>query len=135
MKDGAIVCNSGHFNVEIDLTGLKSMTKKRREIRDFTTEYLLKNGKRVYVLGDGRLINLAAAEGHPPSVMDMSFANQALCIEYMAKMKKQLAIDVYPVPSAIDAMIAKEKLASMNVAIDTLTREQKKYLASWDMGT
>jgi adenosylhomocysteinase len=135
MKDGAIVCNSGHFNVELDLTGLQSMTKKKREIREFTTEHVLKNGKRIYVLGEGRLINLAAAEGHPPSVMDMSFANQALALEYMAKRKKQLPIDVYPVPKMIDEMIAKEKLAAMNVSIDTLTREQKKYLASWEMGT
>jgi adenosylhomocysteinase len=135
MKDGAIVCNSGHFNVEIDLPGLESMTKTKRQIRPFTMEYVLRNGKRINVLGDGRLINLTAAEGHPSSVMDMSFANQALSIEYMVKRKKPLAVEVYPVPTVIDKMIAREKLAAMNIPIDTLTREQKKYLASWDMGT
>ncbi len=135
MKDGAIVCNSGHFNVELDLAGLAGMTKKKRKIRAFTMEHVLKNGKRIYVLGEGRLINLAAAEGHPSSVMDMSFANQALSIEYMVKRKNRLPVDVYPVPTQIDKQISKEKLASMGIAIDTLTREQKKYLASWDMGT
>ncbi len=135
MKDGAIVCNSGHFNVEIDLAELERMTKSKRQIRPFTMEHVLKNGKRINILGDGRLINLAAAEGHPSSVMDMSFANQALSIEYMVKRKKSFPVQVYPVPTAIDKMIAKEKLAAMNIAIDTLTREQKKYLASWDMGT
>ena len=135
MKDGAIVCNSGHFNVEIDLPALESLAKSKRQIHPFTTEYVLKNGKRINLLGDGRLINLVAAEGHPPSVMDMSFANQALCIEYMVTRKKTLPVEVYPVPTAIDKLIAKEKLAAMNIAIDTLTREQKKYLASWDMGT
>jgi adenosylhomocysteinase len=135
MKDGAIICNSGHFNVEIDLPGLQSMTKRKRQIRPFTMEYVLKNGKRINVLGDGRLINLAAAEGHPSSVMDMSFANQALSIEYMVNRKKALPVEVYPVPSVIDEMIAKDKLATMNISIDTLTREQKKYLASWEMGT
>jgi adenosylhomocysteinase len=135
MKDGAIISNSGHFNVEIDLPGLKSMTKSKRQIRPFTMEHVLKSGKKINVLGDGRLINLAAAEGHPPSVMDMSFANQALSIEYMVKRGRTLPVDVYPVPEVIDKMIAKEKLATMNIAIDTLTREQKKYLASWEMGT
>ena len=135
MKDGAIVCNSGHFNVEIDLPGLQSMTKSKRQVRPFTMEYVLKTGKRINVLGEGRLINLAAAEGHPSSVMDMSFANQALSIEYMVKRKKTLPVEVYPVPAVIDKMIAKDKLATMNVAIDTLTPEQKKYLASWEMGT
>ncbi|MBW1677900.1 MAG: adenosylhomocysteinase [Deltaproteobacteria bacterium] len=135
MKDGAIVCNSGHFNVEIDLPGLQSLTQRKRQIRPFTVEYVLKNGKRINLLGDGRLINLAAAEGHPSSVMDMSFANQALSIEYMVKRKKTLPVEVYPVPAVIDKMIAKEKLATMNIFIDALTSEQKKYLASWDMGT
>lgn len=135
MKDGAIVANSGHFNVELDLTGLGSLAKSRRRIRPFVEEYVLKNGRRINVLGDGRLINLAAAEGHPSSVMDMSFANQALSIEYMVKLKKPLPKDVYPVPEAIDQQIAREKLAAMGVAIDKLTPEQKKYLASWDMGT
>jgi len=135
MKDGAIVANSGHFNVELDLDGLKSITKSHRIIRPFVEEYMLENGKRINVLGEGRLINLAAAEGHPSSVMDMSFANQALSIEYMVKSKKKLEKDVYPVPEKIDKAIAKEKLASMNVKIDKLTAEQTKYLASWDMGT
>ena len=135
MKDGAIVANSGHFNVELDLSGLGELAKTRRRIRPFVEEYVLKNGRRINVLGDGRLINLAAAEGHPSSVMDMSFANQALSIEYMVKLKKPLPKDVYPVPPAIDQQIAREKLAAMGVAIDKLTPEQKKYLASWDMGT
>jgi adenosylhomocysteinase len=135
MKDGAIVCNSGHFNVELDLKGLKSLTKSIRVIRPFVEEYLLRNGRRINVLGEGRLINLAAAEGHPSSVMDMSFANQALCIEYMVKGKKTLSKNVYPVPELIDKRIAREKLAAMGVAIDRLTAEQKKYLASWTMGT
>ena len=135
MKDGAIVANSGHFNVELDLEGLKSITKTHRIIRPFVEEYMLENGKRINVLGEGRLINLAAAEGHPSSVMDMSFANQALSIEYMVKSKKKFEKDVYPVPEEIDKAIAKEKLASMNVKIDNLTAEQKKYLASWSMGT
>ncbi len=135
MKDGAIVANSGHFNVELDLSGLASLATSRRLIRPFVEEYVLKNGRRVNVLGDGRLINLAAAEGHPSSVMDMSFANQALSIEYMVMLKKPLAKDVYPVPEAIDQQIAREKLAAMGVGIDKLTPEQKKYLASWEMGT
>ena len=135
MKDGAIVANSGHFNVELDLPGLGELAKSRRRIRPFVEEYVLKNGRRINVLGDGRLINLAAAEGHPSSVMDMSFANQALSIEYMVKLKKPLPKDVYPVPEAIDQQIAREKLAAMGVVIDKLTPEQKKYLASWDMGT
>jgi adenosylhomocysteinase len=135
MKDGAIVANSGHFNVELDLEGLRSITKSHRIIRPFVEEFMLKNDKRINVLGDGRLINLAAAEGHPSSVMDMSFANQALSIEYMVKRKKTFKKDVYPVPEEIDKAIAKEKLATMNVKIDKLTAEQKKYLASWSMGT
>jgi adenosylhomocysteinase len=135
MKDGAIISNSGHFNVELDLDGLATLAKKRRMIREFVEEYLLKDGRRINVLGDGRLINLAAAEGHPSSVMDMSFANQALSIEYMVKLKKSLPLDVYPVPQKIDTAIAKEKLAAMGTKIDRLTPEQKKYLASWDMGT
>jgi adenosylhomocysteinase len=135
MKDGAIVANSGHFNVELDLPGLAGLSKSRRLIRPFVEEYVLKSGRRVNVLGDGRLINLAAAEGHPSSVMDMSFANQALSIEYMVKLKKPLARNVYPVPEAIDQQIAREKLAAMGVAIDRLTPEQRKYLASWELGT
>ena len=135
MKDGAIVCNSGHFNVELDLDGLASVTTARRMIRDFVEEYTLKNGKRVNVLGEGRLINLAAAEGHPADVMDMSFANQALGAEYMLKNATSLQKTVYPVPQAIDREIARLKLEAMNISIDTLTPEQEKYLASWEMGT
>jgi adenosylhomocysteinase len=135
MKDGAIVSNSGHFNVELDLDGLESITKSKRTIRPFVEEHTLENGKRINVLGEGRLINLAAAEGHPSSVMDMSFANQALCIEYMVNSAKRLGNNVYPVPEKIDKAIAKEKLMSMNVKIDRLTSEQKKYLASWSIGT
>ena len=135
MKDGAMVANSGHFNVELDLDGLKQIAKSRRIIRPFVEEFVLKNGRRINVLADGRLINLAAAEGHPSSVMDMSFANQALSLEYMVKLKKPLEKDVYPVPQRIDKMIAKEKLAAMGVTIDRLTAEQKQYLASWQLGT
>jgi len=135
MKDGAIVANSGHFNVELDLDGLNSIAKSRRLIRPFVEEFKLQNGRRINVLGDGRLINLAAAEGHPSSVMDMSFANQSLSIEHMVKLKKPLDKKVYPVPEKIDKMIAKEKLAAMGVSIDRLTPEQRQYLASWTMGT
>jgi adenosylhomocysteinase len=135
MKDGAIVANSGHFNVELDLDGLNGISKSRRVIRPFVEEFKLKNGKRINLLGDGRLINLAAAEGHPSSVMDMSFANQSLSVEYMVKLKKPLEKKVYPVPEKIDKMIAKEKLAAMGISIDRLTPEQKQYLASWTMGT
>ncbi len=135
MKDGAIVSNSGHFNVELDLEGLESITKSRRIIRPFVEEYVLENDKRINVLGDGRLVNLAAAEGHPSSVMDMSFANQALSIEYMVESKTSLGNDVYPVPMEIDMAIAKEKLTAMGVKIDRLTAEQRAYLASWSMGT
>ena len=135
MKDGAIVANSGHFNVELDLVELERISKSRRVIRPFVEEFALKNGRRINVLGEGRLINLAAAEGHPSSVMDMSFANQALSIEFMVKNKKPLAKMVYPVPEKIDQQIAKEKLAAMGTQIDRLTAEQRKYLASWNIGT
>jgi adenosylhomocysteinase len=135
MKDGAIVANSGHFNVELDLEGLSSIAASHRLLRPFVEEFVLKNGHRINVLGEGRLINLAAAEGHPSSVMDMSFANQALCIEYMVKNKATLAKTVHPVPEKIDQQIAKEKLAAMGTKIDKLTPQQKKYLASWSMGT
>ncbi len=135
MKDGAIVCNSGHFNVELDLDGLSMATQARRFIRDFVEEYKLVNQKRVYVLGEGRLINLASAEGHPSSVMDMSFANQALCAEYMVKNAKELKKDVYGVPADIDKEIARLKLESLGIYIDILTEEQDKYLNSWEMGT
>lgn len=135
MKDGAIFCNSGHFNVEISVDALKKMATSRRIIRDFVEEYTMKNGKRIYLLGEGRLINLAAAEGHPSAVMDMSFANQALCAEYMAKNYKKLEKKVYRVPEKIDTAIARLKLKSMSIKIDTLTPAQKKYLQSWEMGT
>ncbi len=135
MKDGAIVANSGHFNVELDLEGLSGIAASHRLIRPFVEEYVLKNGRRINVLGEGRLINLAAAEGHPSSVMDMSFANQALCVEYMVKNKAVLANTVHPVPEYIDRRIAKEKLEAMGAKIDKLTPQQKKYLASWSLGT
>jgi adenosylhomocysteinase len=135
MKDGAILANSGHFNVEIDLEGLKRISTRRRTIRDFVEEFRLRNGKKVYVLGEGRLINLAAAEGHPSSVMDMSFANQAMAVEFIVKSRGKLAKKVYGVPPEIDQEIARLKLASMGVQIDTLTPLQKKYLSSWEMGT
>ena len=135
MKDGAIVSNSGHFNVEIDLDSLEQMSTDRRPIRDFVEEFTLADGRHIYVLGEGRLINLAAAEGHPSSVMDMSFANQALCSEYLAKNYATLKKQVYRVPLEIDKNIARLKLASMGVDIDALTPEQVKYLNSWEMGT
>jgi len=135
MKDGAIVANSGHFNVELNLEGLAKITKCSRAIRDFVQEHTLKNGKRIYVLAEGRLVNLAAAEGHPSSVMDMSFANQALSAEYLVQKGKTLKKEVYPVPADIDEMIARLKLKSMGIRIDTLTAEQKEYLASWEAGT
>jgi len=135
MKDGAIVANSGHFNVELDLKGLEKITRAKRTIRDFVEEHTLTNKKRIYVLGEGRLINLAAAEGHPSSVMDMSFANQSLSCEHLVKQGKKLKKQVYRVPDQIDAAIADIKLAAMGVKIDRLTKEQKHYLESWEMGT
>ncbi len=135
MKDGAIVANSGHFNVELDLEGLETVTKERRTIREYVEEYLLENERRIYVLGEGRLVNLAAAEGHPSSVMDMSFANQALAAEYMVGKGKALEKKVYGVPEEIDKEIARLKLESMGIRIDSLTEEQEKYLSSWEMGT
>jgi adenosylhomocysteinase len=135
MKDGAIVANSGHFNVELDIEGLKEVSTYTGRIRSYIDEYTLKDGRRVYILGEGRLINLAAAEGHPSSVMDMSFANQALAAEYLVKNGGSLKNNVYPVPADIDQEIARLKLESMGVKIDTLTAEQEKYLNSWEMGT
>jgi len=135
MKEGAIISNSGHFDVELDLPGLTAASTARRGIREFVEEFTLKNGKKIYLLGEGRLVNLAAAEGHPSSVMDMSFANQALSAEYMASNHKGLSKKVYPVPTEIDREIARLKLESMGIRIDSLTQEQEKYLASWDMGT
>ncbi|MGI9533592.1 MAG: adenosylhomocysteinase [Thermodesulfobacteriota bacterium] len=135
MKDGAIVANSGHFNVELDLEGLAKVTKKKRTIREYVEEHTLRNGKRVNVLGGGRLINLAAAEGHPSSVMDMSFANQALCAEFVVKNANKLENTVINVPTKIDESISKLKLNAIGVKIDNLTPEQKKYLSSWEIGT
>ncbi len=134
MKDGAIVANSGHFNVEIDLAGLAKAAQGPRTVRHFVEEYVL-DGKRVFVLGEGRLINLAAAEGHPASVMDMSFANQALGAEYLVQHGAELSKDVHSVPKELDREIAALKLRAMGVGIDVLTPEQKHYLASWDLGT
>jgi len=135
MKDGAILANSGHFDVEIDKDALRKMSKGIKKIREHVEEYTLKDGRRIYLLGEGRLVNLAAAEGHPSAVMDMSFANQALCVEYLAKLDRKLEPDVYPVPKHIDQLVAKLKLDSMGIKIDKLTAEQKKYLSSWEMGT
>ncbi len=135
MKDGAIVANSGHFNDEINLVALTSMAEGRRQVRPFVEEFKLGDGRKIFLLGEGRLINLAAAEGHPAAVMDMSFANQALCAEYVVNNEKKLKNEVYPVPADIDADIARLKLASMNIYIDTLTDEQQKYLTSWESGT
>jgi adenosylhomocysteinase len=134
MKDGAIVANSGHFNVEVDIGWLEKNAKKS-SAREFVDEYKLKNGNRIAILGEGRLINLASAEGHPSSVMDMSFANQALSAEYLVKNAKKLGKEVYPVPAEIDAEIARLKLKAMGVRIDTLTAAQKKYISSWEEGT
>jgi adenosylhomocysteinase len=135
MKNGAIVANSGHFNVELDIEALEKMARKKRRIREFVEEYLLPGGRRINLLGEGRLVNLAAAEGHPAAVMDMSFANQALSAEHLARKKKRLSRDVHPVPAEIDNTVAALKLKAMGVAIDRLTKEQKKYLAAWDVGT
>jgi adenosylhomocysteinase len=135
MKDGAILANSGHFNVEIDIPALKRLSRSTRDIREFVKEYKLKSGKSLYLLGEGRLINLAAAEGHPASVMDMSFANQALAAEYVVKHYKRLKRKVYDVPRDIDEKIAFLKLRSLGIKIDTLTKQQKNYLTSWESGT
>ncbi|MES2088214.1 MAG: adenosylhomocysteinase [Patescibacteria group bacterium] len=135
MKDGCIISNSGHFDVEIDLKALAKLSTKRRMIRDFVEEFTLKGGKRIYVLGEGRLINLAAAEGHPASVMDMSFANQALGAEYMLKNVGTFKPQVYVIPEVVDREIAALKLASLGVSVDVLTADQKKYLGSWEEGT
>ncbi|HEX2609973.1 MAG TPA: adenosylhomocysteinase, partial [Gemmatimonadales bacterium] len=134
MKDGAIVCNSGHFNVELDLEGLARISSGRRYVREMVEEFVVK-GKRIMVLAEGRLINLAAAEGHPASVMDMSFANQALAAEVLAKESATMSKAVHRLPASVDQEIARLKLQSMGVAIDSLTPEQVEYLASWDAGT
>jgi adenosylhomocysteinase len=135
MKDGAILANSGHFNSEINLKALDDLAKSVRQVRPSVQEYKMADGRRLHVLGEGRLINLAGAEGHPAAVMDMSFANQALCAEYIAKNAKQLEKKVYDVPDEIDSEVARLKLRAMGIQIDTLTPEQKKYLSSWEEGT
>jgi adenosylhomocysteinase len=135
MKDGAILCNTGHFNVEIDIPSLRSLAVETREARAFVDEFTLEDGRRLYLIADGRLVNLSAAEGHPALVMDMSFANQALSAEYAIQNAASLERKVYPVPEEIDNEIARLKLETMGVDIDTLTEEQAKYLASWDEGT
>jgi adenosylhomocysteinase len=135
MKDGAVLANSGHFNVEIDITALDKLSSSKKQARPFVDEYAMKDGRRIYLLGDGRLINLAAAEGHPASVMDMSFANQALSVEHLIKHASELKPQVYSVPEPIDRQIAKLKLESMGVQLDKLTAEQEHYLTSWDEGT
>jgi adenosylhomocysteinase len=135
MKDGAILSNTGHFNVEIELSALRALASETRLAREFVEEFTLDDGRRLYLIADGRLVNLAAAEGHPALVMDMSFANQALGIEYAAQHAGELERRVYPVPVAIDKEIARLKLATMGIEIDVLTEEQAKYLASWDEGT
>ena len=135
MKDGAILCNAGHFDVELDLPGLKESSTSKRAVREFVEEFTLKSGNRIYLLAGGRLVNLAAAEGHPSSVMDMSFANQALSAEYVVRESGHLDRKVYPVPFAIDREIARLKLETMGVRIDSLTPEQEIYLSSWEMGT
>lgn len=134
MKDGAIVANSGHFNVELDLEGLARIASERRMVRNLVEEFVVK-GRRVMVLGEGRLINLAAAEGHPASVMDMSFANQALAAELLARQYATMTKSVHKLPATVDQEIAQLKLQSMGISIDTLTPEQVQYLASWDAGT
>jgi len=135
MKDRAIVANSGHFNVEIDIPALEKLAKSRRTVRDLTEEFMLRSGRRIYLLADGRLVNLSAAEGHPAVVMDMSFANQALCVEHIVKRRGSMPAGVYPVPIEIDRRIASLKLKTMKVSVDKLTKDQQKYLASWSEGT
>jgi adenosylhomocysteinase len=135
MKDGAILANTGHFNVEIEIPALRQLATESREARAFVEEFTLADGRRLYLLGDGRLINLAAAEGHPALVMDMSFANQALSAEHVVQHAAELERKVYPVPREIDEEIARLKLETMGIDIDTLTEEQQRYLESWDEGT
>jgi adenosylhomocysteinase len=135
MKDGAIVCNTGHFNVEIDIPALRSLATETREARQFVEEFKLADGRRIFLLAEGRLVNISAAEGHPALVMDMSFANQALAAEYAVQHAASLEKIVYPVPREIDEEIARLKLETMGVAIDRLTEEQARYLATWDEGT
>jgi adenosylhomocysteinase len=135
MKDGAILANTGHFNVEIEIPALRSLAVETQTLRQFVDEFKLEDGRRIYLIADGRLVNLSAAEGHPAQVMDMSFANQALSAEYVVQNAASLERKVYPVPEEIDTEIARLKLDTMGVAIDELSEEQAKYLASWDEGT
>jgi adenosylhomocysteinase len=135
MKDGAILANSGHFNVEISIPDLDSISLKKRKMRENVEEYELKDGRKLYFLSEGRLVNLAAAEGHPSEVMDMSFANQALCSEWLAKNKGNLKPKVYEVPEEVNKKVAELKLEGLGVKIDKLTEEQKKYLSGWEEGT
>ena len=135
MKNGAVLANSGHFNVEIDIPALEKASKSKRATRDNVDEYTLPDGRKLYLLGEGRLVNLAAAEGHPAGVMDMSFANQALTIEYLNQHAGELKKNVYPVPEELDRQVARMKLASMGFAVDHLTPEQERYLNSWAEGT
>jgi len=135
MKSGAVICNSGHFNVEIDIPALEKLSSGKREVRPLVDEYLLKDGRRINLIAEGRLVNLATAEGHPASVMDMSFANQALSAEYLVKNAKNLKPQVYVVPEHLDKEIARLKLESMGHKLDKLTAEQEHYLASWQEGT
>src|SRR5919206_1788975 len=135
MKDGAILANTGHFNVEIELPALRSLAVESRKAREFVEEFELADGRRIYLVAEGRLVNLSSAEGHPAAVMDMSFANQALSAEYVVSNAAALERRVYPVPAEIDSEIARLKLATLGIEIDTLTEEQAKYLASWDEGT
>jgi len=135
MKDGAVICNAGHFNVEIDIAALERISSAKRPARPFVDEYAIRDGRKIYLLGEGRLINLAAAEGHPAAVMDMSFANQALSVEYLLRNASQLERQVYAVPEPIDRQIARLKLESMGIHVDRLTPEQEQYLASWSEGT
>ncbi len=135
MKDGAILCNAGHFDVEVDVKGLRQVATKVRQVRPSVEEFTLPNGKRIFLLAEGRLVNLAAAEGHPAAVMDMSFANQALSVAYLAQHSHELSKDVHPVPRELDEEVARLKLASMGIRIDSLTPEQQRYLSSWEEGT
>jgi adenosylhomocysteinase len=135
MKDGAVMCNSGHFNVEIDIPALEKLSSSKKQARAMVDEYVMRDGRKIYLLGDGRLINLAAAEGHPAAVMDMSFANQALSVDHLIKHASEMGKQVYPVPEVLDRQIAKLKLESMGFQLDKLTAEQEHYLASWDEGT
>jgi adenosylhomocysteinase len=135
MKNGAIVANSGHFNVELNIPALEALAAKVERVREFVDQYTLLDGRRISILAEGRLVNLAAAEGHPSAVMDMSFANQALCAEYMVRNHTTLTKAVYPVPQDIDRDISRLKLQAMGIHIDTLTAEQQAYLASWESGT